>query len=173
MPDIAHVVVLMLENRSFDSMLGRLYSGRPDFDGLTGQESNQWDGKSIPVWTSTAMTPDAACIPTPDPNELFADMTDQIFGVGSGPPSPANMSGFVANYMKTATNDPTNVMHGFTPDQVPVISQLARSFGVSDRWHRIGAYSDLAQPFFRPHRHSRRLCKQLAHALSLHNADDL
>ena len=135
MPDIAHVVVLMLENRSFDSMLGRLYSGRPDFDGLTGQESNQWDGKPIPVWTSTAMTPDAACIPTPDPNELFSDMTDQIFGVGSGPPSPANMSGFVANYMKTATNDPTNVMHGFTPDQVPVISQLAKSFGVSDRWH--------------------------------------
>ena len=26
-------------------------------------------------------------------------------------------------------------MHGFTPEQVPVISQLARSFGVSDRWH--------------------------------------
>ena len=26
-------------------------------------------------------------------------------------------------------------MHYFTPDQVPVISQLARAFGVSDRWH--------------------------------------
>ena len=26
-------------------------------------------------------------------------------------------------------------MHYFTPEQVPVISQLARAFGVSDRWH--------------------------------------
>ena len=34
--DVAHLVVLMLENRSFDCMLGRLYLGRPDFDGLTG-----------------------------------------------------------------------------------------------------------------------------------------
>ena len=31
--------------------------------------------------------------------------------------------------------DPYSVMHYFTPDQVPVISQLARAFGVSDRWH--------------------------------------
>ena len=41
----ANVVVLMLENRSFDHMLGFLYpghvspSGQP-FDGLTGTESN-------------------------------------------------------------------------------------------------------------------------------------
>ncbi len=26
-------------------------------------------------------------------------------------------------------------MHYFTPEQVPVISQLARAFGVCDRWH--------------------------------------
>ena len=82
MADIQHVVVLMLENRSFDSMLGRLYPGRPDFDGLTGAESNEWDGKTVPVWSSPTMTPEAACIPDPDPNELFADMTEQIFGVG-------------------------------------------------------------------------------------------
>ena len=44
---IEHVVVLMLENRSFDHMLGFLYSsqgnvsptGQP-FEGLTGKESN-------------------------------------------------------------------------------------------------------------------------------------
>ena len=42
---IEHVVVLMLENRSFDHMLGFLYpgnvtpSGQP-FEGLTGTESN-------------------------------------------------------------------------------------------------------------------------------------
>ena len=42
---VQHVVQLMLENRSFDHMLGFLYpgnvspSGQP-FDGLTGSESN-------------------------------------------------------------------------------------------------------------------------------------
>ena len=135
MADIQHVVVLMLENRSFDSMLGRLYPARPDFDGLTGDESNEWDGKAYQVWASPEATPEAACLPNPDPNELFADMTEQIFGAGSQPPLPPTMSGFVANYMRTGTNDPRGVMHGFAPEQVPVISELARSFGVSDRWH--------------------------------------
>jgi phospholipase C len=135
MADIAHVVVLMLENRSFDSMLGRLYPGRADFNGLTGQEFNLCDGERVPVWASPEITPEAACIPTPDPNELFSDMTEQIFGQGAQPPSLANMSGFAANYRKALTNDPRNVMHGFTPDQIPVLSDLAKSFGVSDCWH--------------------------------------
>ena len=135
MADIRHVVVLMLENRSFDSMLGRLYPGRADFDGLKGDESNEWDGGTFKVWASEAMTPDVARLPNPDPNESFADMTEQIFGAGLQPPSPPSMAGFVSNYAKTGTSDPRGVMHGFTPDQVPVISQLARSFGVSDRWH--------------------------------------
>src|SRR4030095_4783242 len=55
---IQHIVVLMLENRSFDSMLGFLYaeqenkspSGQP-FEGLTGKEANlDSTGKSIPVF---------------------------------------------------------------------------------------------------------------------------
>ena len=50
--DIAHVVVVMLENRSFDCMLGRLYPGRPDFDGLTGRETNRWNGRDVLVWAS-------------------------------------------------------------------------------------------------------------------------
>jgi phospholipase C len=31
---IDHIVVLMLENRSFDSMLGKLYQKSATFDGL-------------------------------------------------------------------------------------------------------------------------------------------
>lgn len=135
MADIRHVVVLMLENRSFDCILGRLYPGRRDFDGLTGGETNKWNGQDIGVWSSPTMTPEAACIPTPDPNELFVDMTEQIFGAGNRPPAAATMGGFAQNYMKTPTNDARAVMHGFTPDQLPVISALAKGFGVSDRWH--------------------------------------
>src|SRR6266567_3826158 len=52
---IEHVVVLMLENRSFDHMLGFLYSAegnvsptRQPFEGLTGSESNP-DSSGNPV----------------------------------------------------------------------------------------------------------------------------
>ena len=34
---IEHVVVLMLENRSFDNLFGTLYSKRAEFDGLSGE----------------------------------------------------------------------------------------------------------------------------------------
>jgi phospholipase C len=145
--DIRHVVVLMLENRSFDSMLGMLYAGGETFDGLTGSERNVWhkpDGSpptTIPVWKSPAMTPAAACIPSPDPGELFSDIHMQMRGLDNPATFDAlpAMDGFVDNYMRQPAadgpRDPAAVMHYFTPDQLPVLSQLARAFGVSDRWH--------------------------------------
>ncbi len=149
--DIKHVVVLMLENRSFDCMLGALYTGREDFDGLTGAESNVWhkpDGstQTITVWKSDILTPQAACIPNPDPGEYYADIHTQIYGLtdqGQPNPGPPAMGGFVDNYMRQPPDtsasdppfDPAATMHYFTPDEVPAMSQLARAFGVSDRWH--------------------------------------
>ncbi len=145
--DIRHVVVLMLENRSFDCMLGRLYTGRADFDGLRGDETNLLHAPGQPsqriqVWTDPTLKATSLTIPDPDPGELFVDINMQLRGLtDSGQPrsDPPDMSGFVDNYMRqTATNpvpDRFAIMHYFTPDQVPVISQLARAFGVSDRWH--------------------------------------
>jgi phospholipase C len=54
---IDHIVVVMLENRSFDNLLGFLYADAGnksplghDFDGLTGNESNNdAGGKPVPV----------------------------------------------------------------------------------------------------------------------------
>jgi phospholipase C len=145
--DIKHVVVLMLENRSFDSMLGMLYPHSDTFDGLTGTEQNTWhnpDGSAlerVAVWKSPEMTPASACIPTPDPGELFADIHMQIHGMADSVtlnPGPT-MDGFVDNYMRQkatgAAPDPAAVMHYFTPDELPVLSRLAREFAVSDRWH--------------------------------------
>ena len=37
---IEHFVVLMLENCSFDNLLGGLYPKSKDFDGVDGSESN-------------------------------------------------------------------------------------------------------------------------------------
>lgn len=144
MRKIDHVVVVTLENRSFDSMLGRLYPKSEQFDGLDGTESNPWhkpDGsvEEVKVWNSAELTARAACIPSPDPGELFSDINEQIFGRGAALGAPAAMTGFVANYAAqpplNGPADPRDVMHYFLPDQVPVISRLAKDFGVSDRWH--------------------------------------
>src|SRR6516164_2497098 len=72
---IDHIVVLMLENRSFDSMLGKLYPKSATFDGLDGTEQNP-DSSGVPVqvWSSTGTDEGTMRIPDPDPGELWTDM---------------------------------------------------------------------------------------------------
>ncbi len=136
---IEHVVVLMLENRSFDNLLGKLYPAAADFDGLTGNESNQNGPTPVKVWNNPGTDAASMTIPTPDPGELWTDINSQLFGV----PDPVSgaipdMLGFVANYLAQATAGHAfaaeTIMHYFTPDQVPVISTLAKRFAVCDRW---------------------------------------
>jgi phospholipase C len=139
---IDHIVVLMLENRSFDCLLGKLYPPSPQFDGLTGAEFNvDAAGNQIKVWNQPGTDPVSMVIPDPDPGELWTDINTQLFGKPDAP-APGQvptMEGFVRNYL-TQTDSPVasyvakNIMHYFQPDQVPVISSLARQFAVSDRW---------------------------------------
>ncbi|HEY6923981.1 MAG TPA: alkaline phosphatase family protein, partial [Steroidobacteraceae bacterium] len=135
---IDHVVVLMLENRSFDCMLGRLYPAGPNFDGLTLNESNTY-GMTYAVWNDKDMTEANACIPDPDPGEYFTDMNLQLFDPGrrSAGARPT-MFGFAKSYGTQKGGDwrdPGAVMHYFTPEQVPILSTLAKAYGVCDRWH--------------------------------------
>ena len=140
---IEHVVVLMLENRSFDCILGKLYPDKPSsaFDGLTGNESNIGpDGRPVKVWNLPRTVSRTEYIPDPDPGELWLDINTQLFGTPAvpNPPTPT-MGGFVDSYLQQAAShggvyDPASVMHFFAPDQVPVISTLAKQFAVSDRW---------------------------------------
>jgi phospholipase C len=138
---IKHVIVLMLENRSFDCMLGQLYPSGPRFNGLTGNETNPL-GAGLPpvlIQPSARMDAYAVTIPKPDPGEKFAEMNEQLFGPGAdrsaGQPP---MTGFVVNYLKRAEGvvpNPFDMMHYFKADQLPVIIKLAKAFGVSDQWH--------------------------------------
>ena len=139
---IDHIVVLMLENRSFDSMLGALYPPSPSFDGLAGSEFNlDSQGVAIPARNISGSDPITMSTPTPDPGELWLDINMQIFGT-SGVPNAASaptMSGFAKNYMAQVAvapgnYDPKGVMHHYSVEQVPVISNLARQFSVCDRW---------------------------------------
>jgi phospholipase C len=143
---IDHIVVLMLENRSFDCLLGNLHQPPvPGFNGLTGTEANTYtapDGsvQNVPVKGDPTLDTGMMTIPDPDPGELFTDMNVQLFGLnGTRNPLPPPMSGFADNYMRQQPADepyePKSAMHCYTADQVPVISQLARAFAVSDQWH--------------------------------------
>lgn len=157
-PRIRHVVVLMLENRSFDMMLGRLRPAGPEFDGLTGTESNPYtgaDGRTVAVPAANRPGHDALAltVPVPDPGEIFVpDINDQIFW-----PEPASsdrvpgMKGFVTNYAGQAGVKAENVgavMSFFTPDQIPILSGLANGFAVSDRWHAAAPCQTWPNRFF-------------------------
>lgn len=138
---IEHFVVLMLENRSFDNILGRLYPKSENFDGLSGTEFNlDLHGRPIYVNNLPGTTADVMTTPDPNPGERWTDINEQLFGVVDPPPGAVpQMNGFVLNYLKQTRKpadryDSKRVMHYFVPEQVPVISQLARQFAVSDRW---------------------------------------
>jgi phospholipase C len=137
---IKHVVVLMLENRSFDNMLGKLYPKSAAFDGLGGTESNpNQPQQPVPVGNRAGTDQTTMSMPDPDPGELWSDINMQIFGRANAPFPAPTMQGFVQNYLAQSAlvpgvYDPSSVMNYFTPEQVPVISRLARQFAVCDRW---------------------------------------
>ena len=123
---VDHIVVLMMENRSFDHMLGYLsLQGRADVDGLQAGFANEYQGRSYPVHhlpsTAVAVDPDHS-----------ADAVDLQLGGG-------NMHGFVASYAATLASrggaeDPGAVMGYYDGADVPVYDHLADQFVVCDRW---------------------------------------
>jgi len=132
--NIKHIVVLMLENRSFDNVFGYLYPDRPDFDGLNSPNAKgnpAPDGTTIAPWTNPSSA-NASTLPTPDPGESFADITQQLFGTGALTAAP-QMQGFTANYVRNGGNA-QDIMHCFSSKELPALTQLAQSYAVSDRW---------------------------------------
>ncbi|MFC5473735.1 alkaline phosphatase family protein [Paraherbaspirillum soli] len=126
---INHFVVLMLENKSFDNLLGSPDWKGSKINGLTGAETNpDKTGDFVRVWNSP-IGPNDAWLPTPDPGELFTDINEQI-GVNSAVPP---MSGFVSNYLRQG-GVAKNIMHYFTEQQVPALTALARSYAICDEW---------------------------------------
>lgn len=86
-PGFDHVVVLMFENRSFDNVLGRLYTGAQKdsaaFDGLNqGSYSNPGpNGDTIDAYVYDGSTDSIMQQPQPDPGETYPHVNTQLFGV--------------------------------------------------------------------------------------------
>lgn len=167
-PGFDHVVVIMGENRSFDNLLGWLYTPEtlPDsetFDGLAfGDYANPGPaGERIAAHTYTGPTDEVMGRPNPDPGEEFPHVNTQLFGTvepaanatsqidgmtapyNAPPPGTApTMDGFVRDYAnnierhgkKPTLDELSHIMGGFSPEQLPVLSTLAKGFAVFDAW---------------------------------------
>jgi phospholipase C len=155
---IKHVFVLVLENRSFDHMLG-VSTGTVD-----------QDGQIVPGVGTDARTRGPATVDGPtnqtnvhngvtysvrvgapyvlplDPPHEYADAQFQLTSTGivdkSGTYPPLTLGGYVDSYGNEAAvdqnaealADPGVVMSCLTAEQIPVLSGLARTFAVCDRW---------------------------------------
>src|SRR5215475_11812420 len=143
--EIRHVIVLVLENQSFDRLLGfvRLDDPSQRIDGLTGDES-----QPVAVGDPTRVRLPRGISPTlhvtdPNPGHQFENIAMQVFGREHVPDPPTpTMDGFLANCTRQTDSDDKPLgteraaaaLAGLDPSLVPVISTLARSFVVCDRW---------------------------------------
>ncbi len=143
-PRIKHLVVLMLENRSFDHMLG--FAGLPNVEGIPTDPSTlppNLDYTHEPVHPNRLS--EYAGDLDPDPGHDFVDVRMQLFNTDQ-PASDArpNMQGFVSSYLTTcqmSTPPPAdsrlqsrNIMKCYVPDRVDVLATLAANYAVCDHW---------------------------------------
>jgi phospholipase C len=130
---LRHIVVLMMENRSFDHMLGSLQAVDSRIDGVAGQLSN-------PDTTGALVKPqpqaDFQGQLDPDPDHHFPAVDLQIFGGDTSPTRVANMQGFVKSYFnqRRDVNHSQKIMYYFKQADLPVLTTLALQFAVFNRW---------------------------------------
>ncbi len=125
---ISHVVVLMLENRSFDHMLGSLQKelGLDGVDTDAPPRSNQAAGapyQQIPG--ALRVFPDNM-----DPRHEYPNVRQQV--------NAGAMDGFAQDFASSVPHaqppDIQQVMSYFMPGDLPALHTLARNFTVCDRW---------------------------------------
>ncbi|MFL6163739.1 MAG: alkaline phosphatase family protein [Jatrophihabitantaceae bacterium] len=157
--NIDHVVVLMLENRSFDSMLGWLYEhDAPALNippAVPGDEFRGLQHVDLDKFRNTALNGTLTAEPSrgvqgftvPDvaPGEEFAHINTQFYGTPTPPPGASiTMTGVLADFVEVlqglgyqnaelARLAPMT-LETFTSGQLPVLNQLAKHYAVSDDW---------------------------------------
>jgi phospholipase C len=159
---IEHVIVLALENRSFDHVLGFLPHANPRFDGLRGggrYENPGWaGGPSVPA------TPTAKTVIPVGPDHSHEGVLEQLAVRGVGRARRPTNQGFVTSYERKCRglaapafggvlgplvnwwirrqaggspaiqNRGPLVMRCQPPGNIPVLGTLALEFAVCTRW---------------------------------------
>jgi phospholipase C len=130
---LKHLVVLMMENRSFDHMLGSLKTVNPRIDGIPNGWNNLDDRNAAVPPQPLA---DFQGQLDPDPNHHFPAVDLQIFNGDTSNPRQPNMKGFVKSYysQRRDTNHSHMIMYYFKQGDLPVLTTLALEFAVFNRW---------------------------------------
>ncbi|MGN6258699.1 MAG: alkaline phosphatase family protein [Solirubrobacterales bacterium] len=140
---VKHIVVLMMENRSFDQMLGFLQNDGLDVEGIAGAKPNfDADGNEYKPFE---WGPGQTMPPTPPGLEpKILDPCHSPACVGSQ--LKRENGGFVRNFAATRRDKAGNKvglepeylgvpMGHFGAQHLPVYRHLAHNFCVCDRWH--------------------------------------
>src|SRR5260370_18924103 len=139
---IKTIVVVMMENRSFDHMLGylRLVKGWEKVDGIRPEDAD-WIKSTTNTYNAKAYVPFHQTDPfhkmPADPPHEYTDIARQI-GSPNGEGFP--MNGFVQSYAnaqakpKIDTPESAVVMGYFTKKELPVTDFFAKNFAVGDHW---------------------------------------
>ena len=161
MPQIETVVMLMLENRSLDTVLGWLHNAPTDQDGhkpkvtflppgsdprfngiragMTNAKRHGDVSRTYPPAHGTQGFEQSLRTPRADPWEGMAHVQYQMYADENGPPTTlgwgpnAPMTGFAWDY-PALWDRSGEVMGAYTAEQLPVLYGLAENFAVSDAW---------------------------------------
>jgi phospholipase C len=126
MPDdaIKHVIVLMMENRSFDHVLAGCPKNRRTYDPTGVNEANG---------NVYQQRPGAARTVPNDPVHETKDVLVQLKGNGNVPQNGGFVLDYAQNYPQLA--DPSEVMKYHEVGTLSAIHTLAETFTVCDHWH--------------------------------------
>ncbi|PCK06158.1 MAG: hypothetical protein COA42_17525, partial [Alteromonadaceae bacterium] len=159
-PEIEHVVLLMLENRSFDDLLGWLYeeespelnipplkNGERAYEGLQGLDLAAFTNTAGKLSQAPVHGVSGLTIPSIAPGEHFNQVQQQLFNTETpSADKPASMNGYLADYVDVlkASSDwnkdndvdfyGPKIMETYSRHQVGVLNDLARHYAVCDHW---------------------------------------
>lgn len=131
MPDadpIEHVVMLMLENHSFDQMLGCMQAVNPQIDGANpaGEPHSQRDYPDRNHYIGQFPTDERLL--DPDPKHDHPDVLRQL------DPDYGFVVDYLQAYPHTDFTKKTEIMGYYALGELPVLQTLAQNFAVCDRW---------------------------------------
>ncbi|TDR20509.1 alkaline phosphatase family protein [Marinicella litoralis] len=151
-----HVVVLMLENRSFDNLLGYLYTDEEVPAGKKFAGLNQFDGAlPVPSWVKDftqhpSIKPFKATNyhqPFPDPGEVYQHVNSQIYNYINPDNCRVSAANMVAPYNMPSSVPNPPPMDGFIKDYVNTLNALNSKKGKHYNDPGYDMYSAIMQCF--------------------------
>lgn len=125
---IKHVVVLMMENHSFDQVLGWMKSIYPQLEGVDPshpQSNSDWPNTAASVLQAETSLPLIAV----DPFHEHLDSLQQISNGCTG-----YVTNFAQHYPSSDAGQRAQIMGYYSKGSLPVIHTLAENFLVCDHW---------------------------------------